>query len=75
MPTAPVKGGQRARCSGAWSNPLLAGHKFHTGDVFVFESTGGGGRATRSGTVEEVLDDVLDGYISVEAAESTTASS
>ncbi|GAO23076.1 N-methylhydantoinase [Alicycliphilus sp. B1] len=55
---------------GAWSNPLLAGHKFHAGDVFMFESTGGGGWGNpKRRTVEEVLDDVLDEYISIEAAE------
>ncbi|GAO24323.1 N-methylhydantoinase [Alicycliphilus sp. B1] len=55
---------------GTWSNPLLAGHKFHAGEVFMFESTGGGGWGNpKRRTVEEVLDDVLDEYISIEAAE------
>lgn len=55
---------------GAWSNPLLSGHKFRAGEVFMFESTGGGGWGNpKRRTVEEVLDDVLDEYISIEAAE------
>ena len=55
---------------GTWSIPLLAGHKFHAGEVFMFESTGGGGWGNpKRRTVEEVLDDVLDEYISLEAAE------
>jgi len=54
---------------GSWSSPLLASHKFKAGDVFMFESTGGGGWGNpRQRTVTEVLEDVLDEYISIEAA-------
>jgi len=63
-----VIGGLNAE--GGWRNPLLAAHKFHAGEVFMFESTGGGGWGNpKRRTVEEVLDDVLDEYISIEAAE------
>lgn len=54
---------------GVWKNPLLSSHKFKSNEMFMFESTGGGGWGdplTR--TVEEVLEDVLDEYISIEAA-------
>ena len=54
---------------GEWKNPLLTGQFFRYGESFVFESTGGGGWGdpfTRP--VGEVLDDVLDEYISVRAA-------
>ncbi len=55
---------------GVWTNPLLAGHKFYAGDTFMFESTGGGGWGNpKRRTIEEVVDDVLDEYISIEAAE------
>jgi len=55
--------------SGVWKNPLLASHKFKAGDTFMFESTGGGGWGDpKSRTIEEVLDDVLDEYISIESA-------
>ncbi|MNP03449.1 Acetone carboxylase alpha subunit [compost metagenome] len=54
---------------GAWTNPLLSSHKFGAGDVFMFESTGGGGWGDpRKRTVDEVLEDVLDEYISVDSA-------
>ncbi|MEJ5896832.1 hydantoinase B/oxoprolinase family protein [Aquabacterium sp. G14] len=54
---------------GSWSNPLLSAHKFNAGDVFMFESTGGGGWGNpKNRTIAEVLDDVLDEYISIEAA-------
>lgn len=55
---------------GEWKNPLLASHKFQAGDTFMFESTGGGGWGEPTQrTIQEVLDDVLDEYISIEAAE------
>lgn len=54
---------------GNWHNPLLASHKFGAGETFLFESTGGGGWGNpRKRSVEEVLEDVLDEYISIEAA-------
>ena len=56
---------------GKWLNPLLAGHKFGPGEIFQFESGGGGGWGNPfDRPVEEVLDDVLDEYVSVEAARS-----
>ena len=54
---------------GKWHNPLLAGHGFGPGEIFMFESGGGGGWGdplTRP--VAEVLDDVLDEYVSIDAA-------
>src|SRR5690606_19497824 len=54
---------------GQWKNPIRSTHPFAPGEVFRFEATGGGGwgdpleRATSA-----VLDDVLDEYISREAA-------
>ncbi|MCY1551274.1 hypothetical protein D9M68_875910 [compost metagenome] len=54
---------------GSWTNPLLASHKFKAGDVFMFESTGGGGWGNPlKRSVNEVFEDVLDEYISIEAA-------
>ncbi|WP_066556105.1 hydantoinase B/oxoprolinase family protein [Croceicoccus bisphenolivorans] len=54
---------------GTWKNPLLAGHRFRQNETFWFESTGGGGWGNPiDRPVAEVLDDVLDEYISVEAA-------
>lgn len=55
--------------NGTWHNPLLASHKFRKDEVFVFESTGGGGWGDPfQRPIDEVLDDVLDDYISVESA-------
>lgn len=54
---------------GNWHNPLLASHKFGAGETFMFESTGGGGWGNpRKRTVQDVLEDVLDEYISIDAA-------
>lgn len=54
---------------GEWLNPLLSGHKFGKGESFMFESTGGGGWGNPlMRPVSEVLDDVLDEYISIDAA-------
>ena len=54
---------------GKWLNPLLSGHKFNHSDMFLFETTGGGGWGnTHERPVQDVLDDVLDEYISVEKA-------
>lgn len=56
---------------GHWHNPLLASHKFGANETFMFESTGGGGWGNPlSRSVEEVLEDVLDEYISIAAARS-----
>lgn len=55
--------------NGNWLNPLLSGHKFGPGETFMFESTGGGGWGNpHERPPEEVLDDVLDEYVSIEAA-------
>jgi N-methylhydantoinase B/oxoprolinase/acetone carboxylase alpha subunit len=55
--------------TGEWRNPLLASHGFGPGEVFMLESTGGGGWGEpRTRPVEEVLEDVLDEYVSIEAA-------
>ena len=54
---------------GEWINPLLCRHKFEYGDTFLFETTGGGGWGNpHERTPEEVLEDVIDEYISVEHA-------
>ena len=55
--------------AGSWHNPLLSSHKFGPGETFMFESTGGGGWGNpRQRAVQDVLEDVLDEYISVAAA-------
>ena len=54
---------------GQWSNPLLRGHKLSHGDTFLFETTGGGGWGNPlERPVQDVLDDVLDDYISLAKA-------
>ena len=54
---------------GEWTNPLLAAYPFDYGDQFMFESTGGGGwGAAFERPAEMVLDDVLEEYVSIEAA-------
>ena len=54
-----------------WLNPLLRGHKLAYGDTFWFETTGGGGWGNPlDRTEQEVLDDVLDEYISEQKARS-----
>ncbi|RJL12330.1 hydantoinase B/oxoprolinase family protein [Paracoccus siganidrum] len=54
---------------GNWQNPLLASHKFGPGETFMFESTGGGGWGDpRQRAVQDVLEDVLDEYVSIDAA-------
>ncbi|MCA2380082.1 hydantoinase B/oxoprolinase family protein [Agrobacterium genomosp. 3 str. RTP8] len=55
---------------GKWVNPLLAGHRFSYEEQFMFETTGGGGWGNPfERSAEMVLEDVLDDYISIEAAE------
>lgn len=55
--------------NGAWRNPLLSAHKFGANEVFMFESTGGGGWGNPlDRPVKDVVEDVLDEYISIEAA-------
>lgn len=54
---------------GKWHNPLLAAHKFGPQEAFKFESTGGGGWGDpRQRPCEDVLEDVLDDYVTVEQA-------
>lgn len=54
---------------GRWHNPLLCAHPFAYGETFMFESTGGGGYGTPlERDPQQVLDDVLDEYISPRAA-------
>lgn len=55
--------------SGNWKNPLLSAHRFEPGEVFMFETTGGGGWGNpRERPVAQVVDDLLDDYISAEQA-------
>jgi N-methylhydantoinase B len=55
--------------NGAWTSPLLSGHQFTFDELFKFESTGGGGWGDpKDRPAERVLADVLDDYISIEAA-------
>lgn len=55
--------------NGDWTSPLLSGHAFNYDEQFLFESTGGGGWGKPSERpVDKVLDDVLDEYISIDAA-------
>ncbi|MFD0986262.1 hydantoinase B/oxoprolinase family protein [Methyloligella solikamskensis] len=54
---------------GNWVSPLLSEHPFGKEEVFMFESTGGGGWGNpHERPVEKVLDDVIDGYVSLEKA-------
>lgn len=54
---------------GEWTNPLLAGYRFGYDQQFMFETTGGGGWGNPfERSPETVLEDVLDDYVSLEAA-------
>lgn len=65
--SAQVIGGLDA--DGHWTNPLLSAHRFEPGEVFMFETTGGGGWGRpKDRPASQVLDDVLDDYISLEQA-------
>lgn len=65
--TRDVIGGLSA--DGSWRSPLLSSHKFGPRDSFEFLSTGGGGWGNpKHRDPARVLDDVLDGYITPEAA-------
>lgn len=58
------------RPDGYWKSPLLSSHKFGPKESFEFLSTGGGGWGNPvARDPQRVLDDVLDGYVSTEAAE------
>ena len=54
---------------GNWKSPLLESVPFSYGETFMFESTGGGGWGDAlARDPASVVEDVLDEYISVEAA-------
>lgn len=56
--------------NGQWINPLIAGVPFKAGETFMFESTGGGGWGNSyERPPGDVLEDVLDEYISIETAQ------
>ncbi|MCC6305815.1 MAG: hydantoinase B/oxoprolinase family protein [Rhodobacteraceae bacterium] len=56
---------------GSWKNPISGTHAFAPGEVFRFEATGGGGWGNPlERDPAAVLDDVLDEYVSREAANS-----
>ena len=51
---------------GSWHNPLLAACRFAPGEAFRIETGGGGGWGDPlERPAEQVLNDVLDDYISV----------
>jgi N-methylhydantoinase B/oxoprolinase/acetone carboxylase alpha subunit len=55
--------------NGDWKNPLLAGVRFVPGETFMFESTGGGGWGNPyERPVEDVLNDIKDDFVSIDAA-------
>lgn len=55
--------------NGDWTSPLLSGHAFNNEEQFLFESTGGGGWGHASERpAAKVLEDVLDEYVSIDAA-------
>ncbi|MEQ9260318.1 MAG: hydantoinase B/oxoprolinase family protein [Roseovarius sp.] len=55
--------------NGDWRSPLLSGHHFDHDEMFKFESTGGGGWGDpKQRPLQKVLDDVIDGYVSVKMA-------
>ena len=57
------------RDDGTWHNPLLAAYRFAPGEGFRIETTGGGGWGNpQARPAEKVLEDVLDDYVSIEAA-------
>jgi N-methylhydantoinase B len=55
---------------GVWTSPLLAGYRFSYDEQFMFETTGGGGWGRPfDRSPEMVLEDVLDEYVSIDAAD------
>ncbi len=55
--------------AGHWKSPLLCAHPFKDGETFMFESTGGGGYGKPwEREAAQVLEDVLDEYVSLGAA-------
>lgn len=54
---------------GEWKSCVIANHPFAAGEAFLLEATGGGGWGSPlEREPEKVLDDVLDGLVSVEGA-------
>lgn len=54
---------------GRWKNPLLCEYPFRYGEIFMFESTGGGGYGNPwERDAAMVREDVLDEYVSLDAA-------
>ena len=54
---------------GTWKNPLLASYRFQPGESFRIETTGGGGWGDpKQRAPEKVREDVLDGYVTIDAA-------
>lgn len=57
------------RDDGKWINPLASGFSFVPDDVFCFEATGGGGWGNPlQRPADEVVDDIVDEYITEEHA-------
>ena len=62
-------GGETLLFYGDWKSPLLCAHPFKDGETFMFESTGGGGYGKPwEREAAQVLEDVLDEYVSLGAA-------
>ena len=54
---------------GSWRKGVFAYQRFERNEAYMFEATGGGGWGDPlERPVEQVLEDVLDEYVSVEAA-------
>ncbi len=54
---------------GTWRSPLLSSHNFGYDEIFMFETTGGGGWGNPHDRPKgRVLEDVIDGYVSIEGA-------
>jgi N-methylhydantoinase B len=77
--TQPVDGGEAGRCARFVINPgtpgervmpgLFSGVELHAGDVMVDERGGGAGLGDpRSRAFERIVDDVVDGYVTADAA-------
>lgn len=55
--------------SGEWKSCVIANHPFKAGESFLLEATGGGGWGDpKKRDPEKVLEDVIDGFVSEEAA-------
>ncbi len=75
----PMEGGKPGRCARFIVDPgtpgerempaLFSGLELHAGQIVIDQRGGGGGLGDpHERTFEQVLDDVLDGYVSAEAA-------